>query len=198
MAKKKEDSNDSAVLWTIGAFLVGSALTQPTKDSINQFNFHRSQDQLFDQYKLHYNEFLSYLTDKNLIQDFKKEKRLKESRLSSLGNIGINPKIANYPNIRQFLDEAIQLFLNGYFRNSCISCAIVMESLLKLKFPNLKFVDLIKEANQQGLISKSDKSHLDGIRLDRNDFVHSLNHNANENDAKIIILITSRILNKVL
>ncbi len=185
MAKKEE--NDNSALIGIGAFLIGAALAQPSKENAQKLNQLKSNEYLFNQFQLNYHDFQSYLN----------ERTIKNKRWESLGELKINQRIANHPEIQNFFNEAVNMFFEGFFRGACISCAIVMEALLKENFGDKRFVDLIDEAKDANMLSNSEKHYLHGIRLDRNDFVHTINHEAGENDAKVVILITSKIINKI-
>jgi len=195
MPKKKTSSeNDISALIGIGAFLLGAALLKPTQDNVNLY---KSNEYLFNQFKDNYNEFCQYSNDKNSFQAFQLENQNKVRRWNALGNLQVNQRLNNFPNIANFYNQAIQLYLSGFFRNACISSAITMEALLRQQFNNQRFVDLIKSANNSNIISNSDKSYLDGIRMDRNDYVHTLNQQTEENDAKVVIIITTKIINEI-
>ncbi len=198
MAKKKnEESSDNSALIGIGAFLIGAALAKPSQDSVQELNQFKSNEFLFDQYKLNYHDFQQYLRDRNLFDKFKKERIIKNNRWKNLGDLKINQRVSNSPKTRNFFNEAVNMYFEGFFRSACISCAIVMEALLKNKFGDKKLVELIDEAKNSQMISDSEKHYLHGIRLNRNDFVHTIDQEVSENDAKIVILITSKIINKI-
>lgn len=196
MAKKNSNS-DNSVLIGLSAFLVGTALAQPSQQNAQKLNEFKSQEHLFYQFQQNYYDFQDYLVNRKLFDEFKNERILKNKRWESLGEMKINQRIRNFPEICDFFNEGVNMFLEGFFRNSCISCAIVMEALLKEKFGNGRLVELIDLAKNEGLISQSDKHYLHGIRVDRNDFVHTIDQKVSENDAQIVILITAKIINKI-
>lgn len=194
---KKNSNGDNSVLIGLGAFLVGSALAQPSQQNVQKLNEFKSQEHLFYQFQQNYYDFQDYLIDRKQFDEFKNMRILKNKRWESLGEMKINQRITNFPKICDFFNEGVNMFLEGFFRNACISCAIVMEALLKEKFENGRLVELINQAKNENLISQSDKHYLHGIRVDRNDFVHTIDEKVSENDAQIVILITAKIINKI-
>ena len=146
MAKKKnEESSDNSALIGIGAFLIGAALAKPSQDSVQQLNQFKSNEFLFDQYKLNFHDFQQYLRDRNLFDEFKKERIIKNNRWKNLGDLKINQRVSNSPKTSNFFNEAVNMYFEGFFRSACISCTIVMEALLKNKFGDKKLVELIEE-----------------------------------------------------
>lgn len=197
MANNKNEGGGDGFLIGLGALLFGVALAQPSKEQTDIVKEYKSKEQLFHYFKQNYHEFHDYLRDRKLFEEYKYHRLVKNKRWQSLGNPNLNQNINNYPVIRDFFNDAVKMYLEGFFRNSCISCAIVIEALLKKKFGEKRLVQLIDEAENSQIINRNDKHYLHGIRLDRNDYVHTINDGVAENDAKIVILITGKIINKI-
>lgn len=200
MAKKKktEDNTGTNLLVGLGAFLFGTAIAQPSKLEQQQLHQFKSDKYLYDYFKKNRYDFHKYLNERKLFEEYKAEQNRRNSRWESLGEFKINPNIQSQPEVDTCFRESVEAFLGGLNRNACISCGIVMEAILKTKFNKKKLVDLIEEAKANDLISNNDKNYLHAVRMDRNDYVHTLDQQVTENDAKVIILITARIINKIL
>lgn len=196
--KNKNENTDNTALIGIGAFLVGAAFAKPSQESVQQLHQFRSNEHLFNQYKLDYYDFQQYLHDRRSFDEFKQERLVRYDRWRGLGNLQINQRISNSPKISNAFNEAVNMYFAGFFKGACISCAIVMEVLLKDKFGNKKLIELIDEAKNSQMITSSERHYLHAIRLDRNSFVHAVEQEISENEAKIVILTTSKIINKIL
>jgi len=90
------------------------------------------------------------------------------------------------------------MYLYGFFRGSSIFCSAVIESLLKEKYGDKKFYELINEAEKNKIITKAEMHYLHGLRLERNDFVHNVLREIKEEESQLILRITINLLNKLL
>ena len=192
-----KNNDDNSAFFGIGAFLIGAMIAQPSQEKTRKLNEFQHNEPLFNQFKYSYDDFIVYLEERSLFDEFKNEQFLINRRLQNLGELKISERLKNDQQIIGYFDEALHLYLKGHFKYSCVSCAILIEILLKKRFGDKRFVDLINEASKADIITKSDTHHLQAIRLDRNDYVHSIGQEVSEVDSKIILLISIKIINKI-
>ncbi|MFH1852476.1 MAG: DUF4145 domain-containing protein [Candidatus Neomarinimicrobiota bacterium] len=108
-------------------------------------------------------------------------------------------KLKSHSNAFKIYVESVELFLNGYYRASCIFAAALLEHILKNKFGHEKgFSDLINIAYNTSLLSKSDRHFLDGIREERNSLIHDFSYNINEDEAKTLLYLSVALINRLL
>lgn len=187
MAKQKE-SNDNTLLVGLGSLFLGAAMAGPSKDDAARIQEFRRNELLFNHYKKNLPDFQAFLI----------QKETERKRIVSLGKIRVKPSIQAHPTERQLFNNAIQLYIQGFFRFSVIACAMAIESLLKKKYGVKKFVELIEKAEEEGILAKNDRKYIDGLRLDRNVNIHSVEEDVTQENAKLAILVAIRVLNAIL
>jgi len=196
MARQKQKDDEGNDFGTIlVSTLLGIAIGAPsqvTKQKLKYFDDNKAEFRFFQQNRLVFHEFLNQKQD---FENFKKEQAIKHHRIISLGTTRIDSNIQSYPNANELFGEIVHMYASGFFRATCVFAAALIERILKEEFGDKKFVDLINEANSKNLISNNDKNYLHGLRLDRNDYVHSTSQQMTEEDAKFVILLTIRLLN---
>lgn len=182
------NNNDEAIFIGLTTLLLGAALASPNRNEAAKLQEFKSNELLFRHYKAHLQEFQVFLL----------HHEAEKKRITTLGKIKINQGIQAYPKERTLFNEAIELYIKGFFRFSCIACSMVIESILKKRFGKMNFATLIDKAQTDGILRTNDRNYIDGLRLDRNDNVHSVDHVIGEEDAKLAIIVTTRVLNNIL
>jgi len=129
---------------------------------------------------------------------FLKELEIKERRIKSLEPIPAKRHLRKDKTALRILEESAQLFADGKFRWSIVASIAMLEYLLKKKVQGRDFDTLITEAKNQNLIENSDFHYLHGLRFNRNNIIHEIEKSAEENDAKIILLISIKIFTKII
>lgn len=133
------------------------------------------------------------------IEEYKRIKSLINIRRQSIGELPSIEKLRGHPEVYNLFVESYQMYLYGFFRASSVFCASTIEHALRIRYKeNKRFYELIKNASKEGIITESEKSYLTGLRLDRNKFLHEITNEVKEEDARLILLISKNILNKVL
>lgn len=117
------------------------------------------------------------------------------NRLKELKPPSIESKKIPFP-IRKGYHDSIKLYGFALNRWACIAAASTIETFLKQKLKTGDFNELINTALQQKIISKADSHFLHGLRVDRNEFVHDLSQNITDENAKLLIHIAARVINK--
>ena len=196
--KRIEHQNGNDLGLVVLSGLAVAALTTPSleqKQKLQYFEANENEIYYFHDIRPQFDEFLRH---KSSYETYQREQISKNHRLLSLGNTTIDSSINNYTNAAETFDDSKKMFVNGFYRGSFISAIITIESILKEEFGRKRFIDLVDEAASKNLISESDKNHLHGLRLDRNDYIHTLSEIITEENAKIVILLTVRLLNNFL
>ncbi len=186
MAKKKD--NEDSLFIGLGGLLLGAAIASPNTNEVAKIQEYKNNELLFQHFKNNFAAFQAYSVKTN------QEKKL----IAALGKIRIKQQIRLYPEEHKLFNEAIKLYISEFYRFSSIACAMVIENILKKQFGKMSFAELISKADSENLISKNDRKYMAGLRLDRNDYVHSTEHISAESDAKLVIFITIRLLNNIL
>lgn len=186
MASK--NNNEDALFIGLGSLLVGAALASPNMNEVAKMQEFKNNEMLFRHFKSHLKEFQAFL-----IQNQEENRRI-----ATLGEIRVKQGIQSYPKEGSLFNEAIELYIKGFFRFSSIACTMVIESILKRRFGKMSFAALIDKAESDSILKKNDRNYIDGLRLDRNDHVHSVDHEIDEDHAKLAIIVTTRVLNNIL
>ncbi|MFA6269010.1 MAG: hypothetical protein WCW13_03485 [archaeon] len=136
--------------------------------------------------------------DTKELEEYRKIKQQLFIRQQGLGPLPPFEKLQAQPQIYNAFIESYNLHLLGYFRSASILCSALLESLLKEKYGEKNFVDLVNEAGQNKLLEPAEIHYLHGIRLYRNDFVHNILLEVREQDSQLILISTIKLLNKIL
>ena len=128
-------------------------------------------------------------------RNIKQQLWLRQQRLGALPDL---EKLRARPQLYNSFVEACNMHLNGFFRGSAILCSVLIESLLKEKYGAKNFYELIKDAEQNKILTQAEVYYLHGLRLERNDFVHDILCEVKEEDSQLILRITIKLLNKIL
>ena len=136
--------------------------------------------------------------DKQELQEYRNLKQQLSLRQQRLGSLPSMEKLRSKPQAYNLFIESYNMYLYGFFRGSSILCSALIEFLLKEKYGNRKFYDLINEAEKNKIITTAETHYLHGLRLERNDFVHDILREVKEEDSNLILKITINLLNKLL
>lgn len=114
-------------------------------------------------------------------------------------------KIGDLPNIRKLLQnhryynpfiEAYKTYSSGFYRSSVILFSAIIESLLREKYGDLKFYELIEKAKIDNFITETDYYFLHGIRSERNISAHEILREITEEDAILVIRIVNKLMER--
>jgi hypothetical protein len=136
--------------------------------------------------------------DKKDLEEYRKLRQEIQIRQQKIGIFPNYFKLVQKPEYYNAFIESFNTYSSGFFRSSVIISSALIESLLKEKYGNLIFADLIKKAGEEKIISEFEYHLLEGIRIQRNDTVHNILGEIREEDSSLILQITIRILNKLL
>lgn len=136
--------------------------------------------------------------EKQELQEYRNLKQQLLLRKQRLGDLPSLEKLRSKPQLYNLFIESYKMYLYGFFRGSSILCSVVIESLLKEKYGDKKFYELINEAEKNKIITKAEMHYLHGLRLERNDFVHNVLREIREEESQLILRITINLLNKLL
>lgn len=136
--------------------------------------------------------------EKQELQEYRNLKQEIALRQQKLGGIPNLTKIIARPEYYNSFIEAYKMYLHGFFRGSSIISSALLESILREKFGDLKFYNLIEEASKQNLISKGEYHFLHGIREERNESAHEILKEVREEDCNIILRLTIRLMERLL
>jgi hypothetical protein len=134
-------------------------------------------------------------------QDLKEYRSLKQEITIRQQKIGIFPdfsKLNQKPQYYNTFIESYKAYSFGLFRSSVIVASALIESMLKEKFGDKKFYDLIEEAKKQKIISEMEYYLLHGLRSERNDSAHGVLREIQEGDAIMILQITIKVIGKLI
>lgn len=106
-------------------------------------------------------------------------------------------KIMLKPQVYNLFIEGYRTYLFGFFRSSVIVCSALIEWLLKEKFGDKRFFELIELAKKENLISENEYYFLHGIRTERNDAVHNYSRTIEEQDSIIVLKIVMKMIDKL-
>jgi len=138
--------------------------------------------------------------EKQELQEYRTLKQQIALRQQMVGNMSqqLLSKILMKPQVYDLFVESYRTYLFGFFRSSVILCTALIEGLLKEKFGDKKFFELIDLAKKEGLISESEYYFLHGIRAERNDAVHNYARVIKEEHSVIVLRMTMRMIDKLL
>ncbi len=186
MAKNDEESLGYLLLGgLLGGIIIGAA-TSASKSKTNT-------TKVVDRQK--YLDFLKY---ENEFTNFKNWKDGVEQRFNKLKPLPEKRQLIRDKIALRGIQEAINLYSLGYFRWSIIACISTLEYLLKKKLTEDSFNKLIEKAHDTNLISTSDYHFLHGLRNDRNDTIHEIEKVITEDDSRLAVLITLRVLKSII
>jgi hypothetical protein len=135
--------------------------------------------------------------EKQELQEYRNFKQQIAIRRQKIGDMPSLQKLMAKPSVYNALTEAAKMYMFGFFRGSVVLCSAIIEALLKEKFGDDKFYDLIEKAKGTKLLASSETHYLHALRLERNDFAHNVLREVNEDDALLILKITNRIIDKL-
>lgn len=136
--------------------------------------------------------------EKMELQNYRNFNRQIESRRLRMGELTSLQKLIVKPPIYNAFLEAINMFMFGFYRGSAILCSVIIETMLKNKYGNNKFYNLIEKAKENQLLTGSENHYLHGLRMERNDFAHDALKEVSEEDVLLIIKITNKIIEKLI
>ena len=119
-------------------------------------------------------------------------------RQQKIGNFPSLENVKSKPEVYNIFVESARMFSFGFFRGSSILASALIESVLREKFGEMRFADLIEKSKTDGLVLEPDYHYLHALRSQRNDFVHNVFVEVKEEDALLMLQITVRLLNKIL
>jgi hypothetical protein len=135
--------------------------------------------------------------EKQELQEYRNFKQQVALRRQKIGNIPSLQKLMAKPSVYNAFTEAVKMYMFGFFRGSAVLCSAIIEALLKEKFGDDKFYDLIEKAKGTKLLAGSETHYLHALRLERNDFAHNVLREVNEDDALLVLKITNKIVDKL-
>jgi len=134
-------------------------------------------------------------------QDLEIYRRQKQEILLRQQKIGKLPDALGLFNKAEYYNtfiEAYKMHLHGFFRGSIIVSTAVIESLLKDKYGDKKFYELIEKANSDKIIGLMDYHLLHGLRSERNDSTHNILREIREEDSQLVLQIVIRLINTII
>lgn len=106
-------------------------------------------------------------------------------------------KLNRRPEYYNAFIESYKAYSFGLFRSSVVVASVLTESILKEKYGNKKFYDLIEDAKDKE-ITGLEYYLLHGLRSERNDSVHDVLREIREEDAIMILNIVIKIIGKLI
>lgn len=137
------------------------------------------------------------LEDKQDLEEYRRLKQEITSRQQKVGNLPDITKIIGSPYNKPFM-ESYKMYLYGFFRGSVILSVALIESLLRDKYGDKNFNELIEVAKANGFIEQLDYHFLQAIRTQRNISAHEILREVTEEDAVIVERIVNKLLHKLL
>ncbi|PMB76225.1 MAG: hypothetical protein C0177_07280 [Fervidicoccus fontis] len=135
--------------------------------------------------------------EKQELQQYRNLKTQISLRQQRVGVLPSLSKIMSKPMIHSLFTEAYRTYLFGFFRSSVILSSALLELLLKEKFGDKRFFELIELAKKEALINEIEYHFLHGVRLQRNDAIHNFEKEIREEDALIALRIAIDAINKL-
>lgn len=138
--------------------------------------------------------------ERQALAEYEALKKQVQLRKESLGQLPDIPNLSIYDNtdIYNLFSESYRMYLYGFSRAASVFAVATIEHVLRKKYPAEKnFFNLIGMAEKEGVIKAAEKSYLDGLRMDRNQFIHNLAQPVSEDDARFVLRLTMRILQKI-
>ena len=125
-------------------------------------------------------------------RQFKAEVQTRQNRVGDLPNIS---KLLGSQYYNAFV-ESYRMFLFGFYRGTVILSAAIIENLLKDKYGEKNFKELIEEAKEKNLVNQTEYHLLHALRNERNPSAHDVLKEVKEDDAILVIRITNRLMHK--
>ena len=136
--------------------------------------------------------------EKQELEECRNTKQQILARKGRIGNLDILSRLIRKPPLYDLFTEACSMFSYGFFRGASVFSVVVIENILREKYKEGNFEDLIKEAKKDNLIELGDKHYLDALRVSRNNLIHDASREINENESLFLIQLSIRIMNKIL
>lgn len=134
--------------------------------------------------------------DKKDLEEYKRLKQEIVLRQRKVGDLPYIVKLLKNPLYVKPFTEAYKTYLYGFYRSSIILNIAIIESLLKEKYGDKDFYDLIEEAKKQSFIDQTDYHFLHAIRTQRNLSAHDILKEVSEEDAVLVIRIVNKMMYK--
>lgn len=138
------------------------------------------------------------IEDTKELQEYRAIKQEIALRQQKLGIVPDFNKFRNKSEYYPAFIEAYKLYLQGFYRGSTIISSVLLESILRDKFGDKRFYDLIEDTSKSGFISKMESYFLHGIREERNESVHNVLREVTEEDCNITLRLTIKLLEKII
>jgi len=136
--------------------------------------------------------------EKQELQQYRATQQQLLARKQRIGDLSILDKLRQKPSSFNLFVESCNMFIYGFFRGACVFSVAVIENLLREKYNEDNFKILIDKAKEDNLIQQTEEHYLNGLRLDRNAFVHDASREITENESLMIIHLAMRIMGKIL
>lgn len=136
--------------------------------------------------------------DKQLLANAKYALQEMRRRELSLGLLPPLAKLRTDSLAYNIFIEAYNMYLHGFFRAAAVFSTAVLEHLLGKKYGKGNFVELIEKAHKEGIYRQGETHYLHGLRIDRNSFLHDITREVREEDARVTLSLTMRLIDKVL
>lgn len=134
--------------------------------------------------------------DKQDLANYKQIQREISERQKKVGDLSYIVKLLKNPLYVKPFTEAYRTYLYGFYRSSVILNAAIIESLLKEKYGNKTFHELIELAFKEGFIDKTEYHLLHSVKSERNYSAHEILREVSEDNAVLVIRIVNKIMYK--
>jgi len=136
------------------------------------------------------------LEDKQDLERYRQMQREMNERQKKVGDLSYITKLLKNPKYDKSFIEAYRMYIFGFFRGSVILSSAIIECLLREKYGDKDFYQLIEEAKKQGFIELSEYHFLHAIRTQRNISAHDVLKDVSEDDAILVIRIVNKIMHR--
>ena len=126
-------------------------------------------------------------------QALQQEINTRQQKLTSLPDFN---RLNRKPEYYNAFIESYKAYSFGLFRSSVVVASVLIETILKEKYGNKRFYDLIEDARNKE-ITDLEYYLLHGLRSERNDSVHDVLREIREEDAIMVLNITIKIIGKL-
>ena len=136
------------------------------------------------------------IEDKQDLEKYRQMQKEMSERQKKVGDLSYISKLLNDPRYNKAFIESFRMYLYGFFRGAVIISSAIIECLLKDKYGNKKFKDLIEEAYKNKFVDETDYHLLHSLRSERNYSAHEILKEVTEDNAVLIIRIVNKIMYK--
>lgn len=136
------------------------------------------------------------IEDKQDLERYRQMQRDIAEKQKKVGDLSYIAKLLKDPRYNESFVEAFRMYLFGFYRGSVILSSAIIECLLKDKYGDKDFYNLIEEAKKQNFIDQTDYHFLHAIRTQRNFSAHDVLKKVTEDDAVLVIRIVNKIMYK--